>query len=92
MSMTEGLPRELSLLSEHIMLCPGCKTWQLHYTWMALSDLIRFSVPSAASLPLGYDLTEATDLIEGMLGDHVARECTHPRRVMELWKSAKKKW
>ena len=73
------------LTEERLMVCPGCHRWQLHYTWMALVDLIVWTVPISHEEPLDAALEPARECLEVIIRDHVAHECTHPRRVMELW-------
>lgn len=77
------------LTQEHIMRCPGCQKWQLHYSWVAMADLIRWTVPSTPEEPIDGSLEAAKECVEVILRDHVAHECTHPRRVMELWQKLK---
>jgi hypothetical protein len=74
------------LMEEHLMRCPGCKSWQLHYRWIDLQDLIRWTVPSSVTEPLDASLEPARECVEVILRDHVAHECPAPRLVMQLWK------
>ena len=78
------------LTQEHIMRCPGCERWQLHYTWMALSDLISWTVPGSAHEPLDAAMKGPEECIEVILRDHVAHECPAPRKVMELWQLSRR--
>jgi len=76
------------LTQEHVLRCPGCQKWQLHYTWLSLQDLIAWNVPSSPQEPLNAALEPAKECVEVILRDHVAHECPSPRKVLELWKKA----
>lgn len=60
------------LYGEKIWSCPGCWSWQLH-----VSNLVAMQWPRK----------EFEDMVEDIIREHVASECTHPRLVHELWKN-----
>jgi hypothetical protein len=57
---------------EHIWSCPGCWSWQLH-----VSD----------DVALQWSTKEFDDIVEAIIRDHVARECTAPQLVLALLKN-----
>jgi hypothetical protein len=58
--------------SDHVWSCPGCWSWQLHCT------------DEVASL---WPAKDFADMVEDILRDHVAHECTAPQLVEFLWKA-----
>jgi len=62
--------------SERILQCPGCEAWQLH-------------VPLEVSL--AEKPWELEEVIEAMLRKHVARQCPHPRLVLEMFKAGSRR-
>ena len=57
--------------TEHLWSCPGCWSWQLH---------------CSGAVAAQWEPKAFADLVEDILREHVAHECTHPQLVHFLWK------
>lgn len=58
---------------ELVLSCPACWSWQLHV-----------DIPARIADGTFANLSEAEAIIESLLREHVGRECTHPRLILEL--------
>ena len=58
---------------DHVLSCPGCWSWQLHYT-----DQVATEWPDG--------LKAFEDMVEAILREHVGKECSAPQLVHFLAK------
>jgi heterodisulfide reductase subunit C len=56
---------------DHVWSCPGCWSWQLHCT---------------EQVAAAWSALQFADMVEDIVRDHVAHECTAPALVEFLWR------
>lgn len=79
---------------ENVLSCPGCDSWQLHYTnavsmqWITQKWVLNGRTGMQEPV---VDTSEWEDLVESILREHVGHECPHPRMILELLKQRDRK-
>lgn len=66
---------------EHVLSCPGCNAWQLHYTDDVIEQWARRGAGHARRL------ARFEAMVESILKEHVARECPQPLLFMTIAKN-----
>ena len=60
---------------EHVLSCPGCNAWQLHYTDAVMSQWMERRIVGGT---IYGDYRVFDHMVEAILKEHVAADCTQP--------------
>lgn len=79
--------------TEKIWQCPACEAWQLHCERAVALQWVRMRLGNPTDNVLTreplMDQGPFAEMIEACLSEHVAKECPHPRLILEMLEHGK---